>query len=167
MDERRLKRRGSWPQEFGGQYQTIANCARVLGRFATIAWQHGIGKHRNIELLQILLPMMANEGREIHNTCLWILRHRQGRWAYWVNEAIDNIVALAIDVIETTERGEKAIERGNWKEVISSVRFCMITGPKIEKWLLQGPPPDNGDIQVVADEIAEREWSNDERPWRG
>lgn len=160
IDRRTLKRRGPWPQEFNAQYQTIANCAWVLGGFATVAWQHGLGKHRNIELLQTLLPMIANEGQEILNTCLWTLQHLQGRWPYWINESIGEIVALAADVVEAAERGEKAIEGGKWRDVMAAVRFCMISGPKIETWLLQGPPPEDGDIQTEAEEIAEREWSN-------
>jgi hypothetical protein len=144
-------RRKPWPGEFSNEYYAVLKSARKIARLTRVAWEHGVNNHRNVYLLQKLLPLVASEAINVQNTCKLMQQRKRGRWPYWVNAAVENTCAIAIETERTAKHAASALEKNLWTSMEKGLRATLQAGQKIERELLEGPAP-AGEIHSVADE---------------
>jgi hypothetical protein len=159
--------RKPWPGWAAGEYHAMVQGARKLSRMARVALRHGVGGHRNLPLLQRLLPLMAGECRGIHLACQRVQAQRQGeRWPRWAVQAMEEVAALATETAALAGQAAHALEAGRWVGVEKGVNACLRAGQEIERRLLTGPPPGAEAAVDEAEMVLEESERRLEAAWR-
>jgi hypothetical protein len=149
--------RKPWPGWAAGEYHAMVQGARKLSRLARVALKHGVGGHRNLPLLQRLLPLVAGECRGIHLACRRVQAQRQGeRWPKWAVQALEEAAVLAARATTLAEQAAGDLEAGRWVGIEKGVSACLQAGQEIERRLLAGPPPGATAVVDEAEAVVER-----------
>jgi hypothetical protein len=149
-----------WPSEFEAEYLTLARCSRRLSLVGQVALEHGVGKYRNLALVELLLPVMVEESHLILAACQRMFRAKTGRWPNWVLDAVENGTMLAHKAIETAERAGRAFERQRWAVMAESINICATIGAAIEVNITRGPMPESIDPLVIIERIVEESYGD-------
>jgi hypothetical protein len=144
-----------WPDEFEAEYMTLVRSSRRLALVGQVTLEHGVGKHRNIALIEQLLPVMVEESRLILAAFQRMLRAKTGRWPNWVLAAAENGILLAHEAARTAEAAEAAFRRGRWTTMVESISACATIAVAVEIYVTKGPMPESIDPIAIIERIVE------------
>lgn len=160
--------RKPWPAWAAGDYLVMRREARRLSVIAGLVLDHGVNGHRNVALIERMLPRLAAIAAEIRLACLRIQGQRKGEhWPKWAVEALEQIAALSADAGRRATQAEQALHKDHWPVMERSIRAVQAAAQSIESYLLAGPPPAAiGDLagDAEADEIVTRLFRCDVEP---
>ena len=142
-----------WPDWAAGEYQTALNAARRLHVEAKVALERGLGSHRNLPLLQRLLPRQAGHARDAELAALRMEAERrredEERWPRWAIQALREVMDLGGTAGWQAEMASQALKQKRWADVERLLNACLKAGQRMEWFLLYGPPP--AGVSVVSD----------------
>lgn len=136
------------------QAADTGTCSRT-----TKSYGNGIARS-NTPLIELILPRLESEAREIKLTALRVQNTRRAYWPKWAVVALETAIILSDESQSVAQQMMGAYRHGNYRLLNNLSVLINRYSQKIEQAMAGGPPPtEQGAMRQMVNEVLEGvEW---------